>query len=74
MMDKEQCPIQYTTTFEMLSKAVPTLYRFALAYRKCEDVKANDSLAVTVLESQEMLAYRYREAQDLLEAILGFRA
>ena len=74
MMDKEQCPIQYTTTFEIISKAVPTLYRFALAYRECEDVKANNSLSVEVLESQEMLEYRYKEAQDLLEAILGFRA
>ena len=74
MTAKEQWSTQYITTEEILSKVVPTLYRFALAYRKCEDVKANDSLAVTVLESQEMLAYRYREAQDLLEAILGFRA
>ena len=62
------------TNEEIRSKVVPTLYRFASAYRECEDVKTNDSLAVTVLESQEMLAYRYREAQDLLEAILGFRA
>lgn len=74
MTSKEQWSTRDMTTEEKLSKVVPTLYRFALAYRKCEDVKANDSLAVTVLESQEMLAYRYREAQDLLEAILGFRA
>ena len=74
MTAKEQWSARDMTTEEKLSKVVPTLYRFALAYRKCEDVKANDSLAVTVLESQEMLAYRYREAQDLLDAILGFRA
>ena len=59
---------------EILSKIVPTLYRFASAYKNYEEAKTNDSLAITVLESQEMLAYRYREAQDLLEAILGFRA
>lgn len=74
MTAKEQRSTRDMTTEEKLSKVVPTLYRFASAYRKCEDVKAKGSLSVEVLESEEMLEYRYREAQDLLKAILGFRA
>ena len=62
------------TNEEIRSKVVPTLYRFASAYRNYEEAKANDSLAITVLDKQVMLEYRYKEAQDLIEAILGFRA